>query len=64
MDLPALERLSQPAIVWVDGNHYVALLSVEGQQATIHDPNQPNEEVLPVNKLLQRSGGVLLTLSR
>ena len=64
MDLPALEQLSQPAIVWMDGNHYVALLSVKGDGATIHDPNQPNEEVLPVNTLLQRSGGVLLTLSR
>ena len=64
VDKQALTQLSDPAVAWVDGNHYVALLSVEGQRATIHDPNQPQEEVLPVTRLLQRSGGVLLTLSR
>lgn len=64
VDKQALEQLSDPAIAWYDGNHYVALLSVEGEQATIHDPNKPNEEVLPINELLGRSGGFLLTLSR
>ena len=64
VDREALAQLSEPAVAWVDGNHYVALLSVEGQRATIHDPNQQTEEVLPITKLLQRSGGVLLTLSR
>ncbi len=64
LDKQALTQLSDPAVAWVDGNHYVALLSVEGQQVTIHDPNQQSEEVLPVTRLLQRSGGVLLTLSR
>jgi ABC-type bacteriocin/lantibiotic exporter with double-glycine peptidase domain len=64
VDKAALEQLSPPAIVWVDGNHYVALLSVTGERATIHDPNQPTEEVIPIQELLQRSGGVLLTLSR
>ena len=64
VDKPALEQLAAPAVVWVDGNHYVALLSVAGQRATIHDPNQQAEEVLPVTQLLQRSGGILLTLSR
>ena len=63
LDRQALTQLSDPAVAWVDGDHYVALLSVEGQRATIHDPNQLNEEVLPVTRLLQRSGGVLLTLS-
>ncbi len=64
VDLPALEQVAPPAIAWVDGNHYVALLSVEGRQATVHDPNQPKEEVTSTRELLQRSGGVLLTLSR
>lgn len=64
MDKRALTQLSGPAVAWVDGNHYVALLSIDGEQATIHDPNKQGEEVLPVNTLLQRSGGVLLTLSR
>lgn len=64
MDKQALKQLSDPAIAWYDGNHYVALLSVDGEQATIHDPNKPDEEVLPINELLGRSGGFLLTLSR
>ena len=64
MDKQALKQLSDPAIAWYDGNHYVALLSIDGEQATIHDPNKPNEEVLPINELLGRSGGFLLTLSR
>lgn len=63
VDLPALEQAATPAIAWVDGNHYVALLSVEGRQATVHDPNHPQKEVLSTRALLQRSGGVLLTLS-
>jgi len=64
VDKQALRQLPNPAIAWYDGNHYVALISVEGEQATIHDPNKPNEEVLPINELLGRSGGFLLTLSR
>ena len=65
VDKEALTQLDGPAVAWVDGNHYVALLSVEGQRATVHDPNQQSEEeVLPVTRLLQRSGGVLLTLNR
>ncbi len=64
MDRQAVEQISDPAIVWYDGNHYLALLSVNGEQATVHDPNKSNEEILPVNELLGRSEGFLLTLSR
>ena len=64
VDLPALERLSGPAIAWVSGNHYVAVLSVNGDTCTVHDPNQPREEDIPTHDLLARSGGMLLILSR
>ena len=40
LDRQALSQLGGPAVAWVDGNHYVALLSIEGQRVTIHDPNQ------------------------
>ena len=64
MDRQALGQVSDPAVAWVDGNHYVALLSVSDGQATIHDPNKPEEEVISTNELLGRSGGFLMTLSR
>ena len=64
MDPQALSQLKDPAIAWVDGDHYVAVLSVNGDHSTIHDPNQPREEVLSVNQLWSRCGGVLLKLSR
>lgn len=64
MDLPALERLSRPAVAWIDADHYVAVLSVRGDQATIHDPNKPEEEVVPARQVLEHSGGIFLTLSR
>lgn len=64
VDGAALRRLSGPALAWVDGDHYVAVLSVDGDRATIHDPNRPREEDIPTDVLLLRSGGVLLTLSR
>lgn len=64
MDRNALSALSQPAVAWVDGNHYVAVLQVKGDQATVHDPNQPEKETMPLSRLLERCGGVLLTLAR
>lgn len=64
MDLPALARLQHPALVWMDGNHFVALLSVDGdrQRALIHDPNRKEVERVPLRTLLERSGGILVTL--
>jgi len=69
MDKNALENLSRPAIAWVDGNHYVAVLNVHQNpwtgksSVTIHDPNKPEQEEIPPATLLARSGGVLLMLS-
>ena len=72
MDRDALARLHHPALAWVDGNHFVAVLAVHNRHAgviggedtaTIHDPNQQREEEIPLTRLLRRSGGVLLTLT-
>jgi hypothetical protein len=64
MDGKALTKLDKPAIAWVDGDHYLAVLSVSGENATVHDPNKPGEEVIPTDTLLRRSGGILLMISR
>lgn len=64
MDRAALSQLDHPAIAWVDGNHYLAVLKVNGEEATIQDPNKPKEEVIATEELLRRSGGILLTLRR
>ncbi len=63
MNPQALSELSRPALAWVEADHYVAVLSVNGDRATIHDPNQPKEETIPTPLLWSRCGGVLLTLS-
>lgn len=69
MDRDALANLKTPAIAWVEGNHYIAVLSVQRSllgadrdSALIHDPNHDREEVIPLSELLRRSGGVMLTL--
>jgi hypothetical protein len=62
VDRDALANLSSTALAWVDGDHYLAVLSVDGDQATIHDPNKRDEETIPTDDLLRRSGGILLTL--
>lgn len=64
MNPQALSELSHPALAWVEADHYVAVLSVKGDQATIYDPNQPKEETISTTELWSRCGGVLLTLSR
>lgn len=64
MDRQALSQLSGPALAWVDGDHYIAVLSVSGDTATVHDPNKPEKEDMALDELLRRSGGILLTLSR
>jgi hypothetical protein len=64
MDRGALAGLESPAVAWMDGNHYVAVLTVHGDAALVHDPNKAEAETVPLNKLLARSGGVLLTLKR
>lgn len=70
VDRDALAQLSTPAVAWMNGNHFVAVLSVRRRLidgtpvATIHDPNQDRKEEIPQSELLERSGGILLTLTR
>lgn len=64
MNPQALSQLSSPALAWVEANHYVAVLSVNDDRATIDDPNQTKEETISTAELWSRCGGVLLTLSR
>jgi len=63
MDQGALANLSRPAVAWVEGDHYLAVLRVHGDTATVHDPNKDRKEDVPLADLLARSGGVLLTLA-
>ena len=63
MDRDALKHLTQSAVAWLDGNHYVAVLAVDGDTATIHDPNDKETKQITTSDLLIRSGGILLTLS-
>ena len=60
----AIEQISGPAIAWVDGDHYIAVLSIQGDKVRIHDPNQRYEELISTDDLLRRSGGYLLLVSR
>ena len=62
MDARALSQLSRPALAWVDGDHYVAVLRVQDGLATIQDPNLPHAEALPTAQLWSRCAGILLTL--
>lgn len=63
VDADALRHVPLPAIAWLNGNHFVAVLDM-GTTATIHDPNNTAQTQLPVPDLLARSGGILLTLRR
>ncbi len=64
VNLAALKELQGPAVAWTNGNHYVAVLKVDGDAVTIHDPNHHEQEVIATEELLKRSGGILLTVSR
>ncbi len=64
----ALGQVELPAVAWVNTRHYVALFSLQGEgeqaMATIHDPNQPNEETISKERLLELTGGTLLLVHR
>jgi len=64
MDEQAIRTLKGPAIAWVDGNHYIAVLSVSGSNACIHDPNKLRKETISVGALSKRSHGIFLLLTR
>jgi len=64
----ALSDARMPAIGWVNGNHFIAILRLQGSgesgTAVIHDPNQPTEMTISQEQLLRMSSGYLLLLHR
>jgi hypothetical protein len=70
VDRAALAQLKKPAVAWWGGDHFVAVLGtgtsfLQGEaQATIHDPRDTAPKTVPIQELLTRSGGIVLTLER
>lgn len=64
VDADALRRVPTPALAWVDGNHFVAVTQIKDDFATVHDPNKIEKEEVALDRLLQRSGGILLLLEK
>lgn len=64
VDADALRRAKPPALAWVDGNHFVAVTAIGNDTATVYDSNKPGKEEIALDTLLQRSGGIMLMLSR
>ncbi len=64
VDKDALAQIQTPAVAWLDGNHFVALLGVSRNSATLHDPNDGKQKEMPLLELLSRSGGIVLTLKK
>jgi len=64
----ALPETNTPALAYVNGNHFVALLSLHGNgenaTATIHDPNAAGEETISQERLLRLCSGYLLLLHK
>ena len=63
LDNHSIYTITKPSLAWVDGNHYVAVISVKGSTARIYDPNKLREETISTKVLLQRSQGIFLLLS-
>ena len=49
--------------MWVDGDHFIAVLKVDRETATVHDPNKLEAEQIETDALLRRSGGILLKIA-
>jgi len=53
-----------PAIAYVNGNHFIVVLKLEGggdnATATIHDPNEAQEQTISQERLLRLCSGYLL----
>lgn len=62
VDLDQLHKLSMPAILHWDLNHFVVLKAVRGQKIIIHDPGI-GRRVLPLNQVSEHFTGVALELT-
>lgn len=60
----ALGDVDMPALAYVNGNHFITVLSVQGRgedaTATVHDPNNAQEQTIPQERLLRLCSGYLL----
>ncbi len=60
--------VEMPALAYVNGNHFVAVLSVQGRgeggTARIHDPNKGEEETISQERLLRLCSGYLLLVQK
>jgi hypothetical protein len=64
MDVNALSHLQTPAVAWFDGKHFVTISAIRGNSVMVRDPNQTETETISLEKLLRRSGGIVLTLRK
>ena len=64
----ALPDVDMPALAYVNGNHFVVVLNVQGRgengTARIHDPNKAEEETMSQERLLRLCSGYLLLVSK
>jgi hypothetical protein len=64
----ALPQIRMPALAFVNGSHFAAVLALQGggetATATVHDPNRAREETVPQERLLRLSSGYLLLVHR
>lgn len=64
----AWSEVRLPALAWVHGNHYLAVLEMQGDgenaRVRIHDPNALGETTITREDLQRMSGGYLLLISR
>ncbi|HLK57161.1 MAG TPA: cysteine peptidase family C39 domain-containing protein [Chthonomonadaceae bacterium] len=64
----AFSEAQMPALAWVNGNHFVAVLAITGSGesgvARIHDPNQSEAETISQERLLRLCSGYLLLIRR
>lgn len=64
----ALGDIDMPALAYVNGNHFIAVLSVQGRgddaTATVHDPNSAREQTMGQERLLRLCSGYLLLTHR
>ncbi len=60
----ALGDVDMPALAYVNGNHFIAVLSIQGRgedaTATVHDPNNAQEQTIGQERLLRLCSGYML----
>ena len=64
----ALHEVETPALAYVNGNHFIAVLALSGKgekaTALVHDPNAAGEATISQERLLRLCSGYLLLLHR